>query len=375
MAGIYIHIPFCRKSCNYCDFHFSTSLKYKSDLLDCIVQELISRKEEWSSVPIKTIYFGGGTPSLLGYDEIMKLVDKLQEVARLDELTEFTFEANPDDLTKQYVTDLSRSPINRLSIGVQSFFDADLKFMNRIHTAEQAMQSIKHAQNAGFESISIDLIYGSPTTSMVMWQENLQHWNELPCSHLSTYCLTVEPKTALYHQIESKKIPPLDEDKSVEQFQALQQFSIDNQLNHYELSNLSIPGQEAIHNSAYWIGEPYFGIGPSAHSYDGQQQRRINIANNVNYIKAIQEGSQYFELEQLSKEEQYNEYLITRLRTKNGISREEFVPKFGEQSWLELLSTASKLLDQNKLSQKQDRLSIPSAHWFITDSILIDLIQ
>ncbi len=375
MAGIYIHIPFCRKACNYCDFHFSTSLKYKSELLESMTLEIISRKEELNQEQIQTLYFGGGTPSILSRDEIMLLFDSLESVVTLNHLREITLEANPDDLDNNKLVELKQTPINRLSIGVQSFFDEDLQFMNRSHDVGQAKDSIRNAQDAGFDKITIDLIYGSPSTTDAMWAENLITWDELSINHLSAYCLTVEENTALYHQIKTGKLKPIDEEKGLRQFQYLSDFAQKNNLDHYEISNLSRPHQHAVHNTSYWFGNAYVGIGPSAHSFDGLRTRRINIASNIQYINAQKEQSGYFELEQLSEVNRMNEELITRLRTTWGLSQADFVNQFGLEQWDKLIERAMPAITNNQLTRDNNGLKMPKESWFIADSILVDLMS
>ena len=287
-AGIYIHIPFCRQACNYCNFHFSTSLKYKDELLASLKQELALRREYLQGREISTIYFGGGTPSLLTADEINDIFDTICRHYPVNKLAEFTLEANPDDLSASYVRSLTHTPVDRLSIGVQSFRDEDLRFMNRAHNAQQADYAIKAAQDAGITNLSIDLIYGTPGLTDAAWKDNLDKVRQLSIPHFSAYALTVEEKTALHHAIKAKKVRPLDPEQAAGQFVLMADFAAQNGYDHYEISNLGLPGMHGVHNTNYWKGVHYLGIGPAAHSFNGAS-RRWNVASNALYIKGITE--------------------------------------------------------------------------------------
>lgn len=327
MPGLYLHIPFCKQACHYCNFHFSTSLKFKGELLAALHRELTLRRENWSFVPLSTIYLGGGTPSLLSYEELMRLFDEIYKLFEVDRDAEITLEANPDDLSPAYLQALRRTPVNRLSIGIQSFADEDLRLMNRAHNAAEARSCLKDALSAGFDDLTVDLIYGAPSTSDAQWQENVQTLVDLKVPHLSCYCLTVEPQTALHHFVKTGKAAPVDEDQANRQFEWLMQFVEDNGYEHYEISNFALPGRYSKHNTSYWLGEPYLGIGPAAHSFDGQR-RWWNAANNAKYIKALSGlenaadlgrlSGDLYEEEKLTPVQQYNEYVMTGLRTKWG---------------------------------------------------------
>lgn len=317
MSGIYIHIPFCKQQCHYCDFHFSTSLKNKNDLIDALVSEIKIQSSFLAGTKIRTIYFGGGTPSLLSNDEISRLFDKLHQIFNLENLEEITLEANPDDLTKQKIKELKNTPINRFSIGVQSFQTKDLEYMNRAHNVQQAHDSIKGVQDAGWDNITLDLIYGTPTLSNEQWQENMQKVIDFDVPHLSAYGLTVEEKTPLHHAIKLGKQQALDEEKSSEQFEMLMDFVPKYGLEQYEISNFAKSGYEAKHNGSYWTDEKYLGLGPSAHSFDGEK-RIWNISNNIKYINSIKKGELDNDFELLSEEQRFNEYVLTSLRTKEG---------------------------------------------------------
>ena len=286
MAGIYIHIPFCKQAFNYCDFHFSTSMKMKVDLVKAIIQEIELRKDVFANKFISSIYFGGGTPSLLSKEELDMIFEKLYKSFTIDADAEITLEANPDDLTFEKIQQLKDSPVNRLSIGVQSFRDEDLKYMNRVHTAIEALNSIKMAQDAGFQNITIDLIYGTPGMSNEDWKYNLRKSFALNLSHISSYALTVEEKTPLYYQILKKNIAPVDEQQSADQFKILMDEMLRYGYEQYEISNFCKDNSYSKHNSSYWKKDHYLGLGPSAHSYFGNS-RLWNVSNNVKYIKAL----------------------------------------------------------------------------------------
>ena len=318
MAGIYLHIPFCKQACHYCNFHFSTSLQYKEDLLQAMLMELDMQKDYLNGAPLESIYLGGGTPSLLEDTDLNRLFDQIFTFHSLADHAEITLEANPDDLTPAKLQVLADSPVNRLSIGIQSFHEADLRFMNRAHTAQEALDCVKAARDYGFEQLSIDLIYGTPGMSDKQWEDNIQTIADLNIPHLSAYCLTVEPRTALHHFVKSGKALPVDDEQAARQFDLLIQQTEAAGFEHYEISNFAKETNYAVHNTNYWRGIPYLGIGPSAHSFDGQYTRQWNVANNARYIKAVQAGQLPAETEALSKEERYNEYVMTSLRTMWG---------------------------------------------------------
>ncbi len=324
MSGIYIHIPFCKQACHYCNFHFSTSLKYKSQMIDAILKEIELQKDYLADKNLQTIYFGGGTPSLLDERELNLFFEKINQIFTVADDAEITLEANPDDLTLEKLLMLKSTPINRLSIGVQSFSEIDLKTMNRAHNVMEAESCIQNAQSLGFDNLTVDLIYGSPTTSNKQWEANVQKLFDFQIPHLSCYCLTVEPGTALDHFVKKGKAQPVDDEKAAHQFEVLMQMMEANGYDHYEISNFAKPGKYARHNSNYWFGNSYLGVGPSAHSFDGKS-RQWNIANNALYMKAVEfEGEESndirprFEKEILSLEQQYNEYVMTALRTMWG---------------------------------------------------------
>ena len=327
MSGIYIHIPFCKQQCNYCDFHFSTSLNNKNEVLNAILSEMKKRSSFLEGTKIRTIYFGGGTPSILSTDELNAIFEHLNAQFNLSDVNEITMEANPDDLTPEKIKALSKTPINRFSIGIQSFQNEDLKYMNRAHNVEQAKSSIKGVQDAGWENITIDLIYGTPTLNNDMWLENMQHVIDFEIPHLSAYGLTVEEKTPLFHAIKKGHQKPLDEQKSKTQFEMLMDFIPENGLEQYEISNFAKEGFEAKHNGSYWTDDIYLGLGPSAHSFDGKR-RLWNISNNILYIKSLQNNELPQDFEELTEVQRYNEYLLTSLRTKKGVDIEYTKSRF-----------------------------------------------
>jgi oxygen-independent coproporphyrinogen-3 oxidase len=328
MAGIYFHIPFCKQACHYCDFHFSTSLRSKEAMLQALHSELKVRAGYLENQEVETIYFGGGTPSLLSVDELQRILDGVFENFQVVSTPEITLEANPDDLTYLKILELKRTPINRLSIGVQSFRNEDLQWMNRAHTSSQADYAIKCAQDRGFDNLTIDLIYSIPGLAVVAWQQNIQKAIDLEVQHISAYSLTIEPKTVLGHQWSKGELQPAPDEVSEEQFLLLRQMLLRADFEHYEVSNFSRPGKYSRHNSSYWRGAHYLGLGPSAHSFNGKS-RQWNVANNAQYIAGISEGVPRFEIEQLNDTMRYNEYLMTGLRTKWGVDLNRIQREFG----------------------------------------------
>ncbi|MGJ8665704.1 MAG: radical SAM family heme chaperone HemW [Patiriisocius sp.] len=375
-AGIYIHIPFCKQACHYCDFHFSTSLKKRDEMVAAICKELELRKSEIHGT-IETIYFGGGTPSLLRISELKSILETVYNNYHVSEAPEITLEANPDDLvtveaqSRTILSDFKSAGINRLSIGVQSFFEEDLKLMNRAHNASEALVCIEKAKEY-FDNISIDLIYGIPMMKSARWLENLDIALQLNIPHLSCYALTVEPKTALENFIKKGIVPPVEDEVAQEHHKLLLEHTETAGYDNYEFSNFCKPGWESKNNTAYWQGKPYLGIGPSAHSYDGNS-RSWNINNNPLYIKAIEAGELPVERESLSKTDKYNEYVMTRLRTKNGVSFAEISENFGTK-YLEYLEQQMKQhLETNLLFIDDARLKVTKKGKFLSDGIASDL--
>ncbi len=369
MSGIYIHIPFCKQACHYCDFHFSTSLKKKDELVNALCTELVLRKEEIGEV--ETIYFGGGTPSLLSSEELNQIFETIYSNHKISENPEITLEANPDDLSEEQIHKFTNSRINRLSIGIQSFYEEDLKLMNRAHNASEALDCIVEAKKY-FENISIDLIYGIPGMSDERWKKNLEIALNLDVPHLSCYALTVEPKTALKKFIEKGIVPPVDEEVAKQHYEILLNETEKAGLENYEFSNFGKPGFHSRNNTAYWEGKSYLGIGPSAHSFDGNT-RSWNVANNSKYIQSIQDGILPSEMEILSKEDKYNEYIMTGLRTQKGVSLQKVESEFGKNFSDYLRKQATNALQNKLLNLEDNTLKISKKGKFLSDGIAADL--
>ncbi len=323
MAGIYIHIPFCKQKCTYCDFHFSTTFHaYQNQMISCIQKEIVIQRPYLENQLIETIYFGGGTPSLLDYKEINSILKTIKENYSVKSSAEITLEANPDDINIESLTEWKKSGINRLSIGLQSFREEDLKWMNRAHSKEEALNCVKLAKKAGFENISVDLIYGLPNFTLDEWKENIQTVIKFGIQHVSAYCLTVEQKTVLSKWVEQNKIVPANEDDQSDQFDVLLNELEKEGIEQYEISNFSLPGFHSHHNSNYWKGKHYLGVGPSAHSFNGIS-RSWNVSNNREYIKRMEENKVWFDTEILTIENQFNEILLIGLRTAIGVNIEQ----------------------------------------------------
>lgn len=371
MSGIYLHIPFCKQACHYCDFHFSTSFKLKDKVVESMMSEIQSRASELENVTIETIYFGGGTPSLLSTDELKKILELIHKNFHLTNQPEITLEANPDDLTTQKIKELRTTEINRLSIGVQSFHDDDLNYMNRIHNSQQADYSIKLSQDNGFENITIDLIYGTPTLSDSLWKENILRAIELKIQHISSYALTVENNTPLFHLIRRKKLDTVDDSKVANQFLLLMETMGEHGFEHYEISNFSKPGFRSKHNTSYWEGKPYLGIGPSAHSYIGKK-RRWNVSSNVRYIQNIQDYTPYFEEEILTVNDLYNEYIMTGLRRIEGVSTLHIQNSFGND-FLNYFLDELKKIDTSFYIKRNEIVQLTRTGKIMADRIASDL--
>ncbi len=353
MSGIYLHIPFCKQACFYCDFHFSTSLKKKDELVSCLIKELEIRKDELQDETIETIYFGGGTPSLLSTDELQSLIGAIYKNYKVIENPEITLEANPDDLmsvraeSRTIFEDYKKVGINRLSIGIQSFFEDDLKLMNRAHNAEEA-KSCLSAAIGSFDNITVDLIYGIQNMTIEKWKQNLQIVFDFGINHISSYALTVEPNTALDSFIKSGKYPPLNEELAKQHFDVLVEETEKQGFVHYEISNFGKTNFFSKHNTSYWKGKKYIGIGPSAHTFS-KTHRSWNVANNTKYIKSILENKLPNETEELSKNDQFNEAVMTGLRTIWGVSLAEIEAEFGSDYKNQLLASAEKFIQQDLL--------------------------
>ncbi len=372
MAGIYLHIPFCKKACHYCDFHFSTSPQYKDQMLQALGQEIELRKNYLAGESIETIYFGGGTPSLLSADELQILIGAITDLYEVSPTAEITLEANPDDLNPQKVREFRQTLINRFSIGIQSFFEEDLKWMNRAHTAREAHSSIKRVQDAGFENITADLIYGFPLLSNPKWEHNIQQLIELHIPHISSYSMTVEPATALSSFIKKGEQKPMDEGQSTAQFLILMEQLIEAGFEHYEISNFAKPGLYSKHNSNYWEGVSYLGIGPSAHSFNGES-RQWNISNNSNYIDQIGLKKIPAEMEVLSTENRINEYIMTSLRTSKGMSLQKITERFGSDYSNEVRNGLEPFADKNWINLNDQIVTLTTDGKLFADHIASEL--
>ena len=376
MSGIYIHIPFCKQACHYCDFHFSTQMGKKEAMVHAIAQELELRKSEVHDA-VETIYFGGGTPSLLSHEEIEHLIQTVYDNYKVVDDPEITLEANPDDLvssrakSKDFFLTYKNVGINRLSIGIQSFFEEDLKLMNRAHNAQEAEQCITEATKH-FDNITIDLIYGIPGMDNQRWRANIQKALDFGLPHISSYALTVEPRTALKKFIEKELIPDVDDEQAQEQFHILVDMLEAEGFVNYEISNFGKPGFFSQNNTAYWLGKIYLGVGPSAHSFDGKQ-RSWNIRNNPTYLKKITEGELPLEIETLSTTDRYNEYVMTGLRTIWGVDLDRVASDFGAMYLKYLNQQAAKFLEQGLLMVEEGRLLTTKKGKFLADGIASDL--
>jgi oxygen-independent coproporphyrinogen-3 oxidase len=372
MAGIYIHIPFCKKACHYCDFHFSTSLTYKNELIQQLLMEIELRKEYLKGDVVDTIYFGGGTPSLLSKGELIAILDKIHKTFRVHDTIECTLEANPDDLSNDTLIALKDAGINRLSIGIQSFFDEDLQYMNRSHDAAQAARCIDAARDAGIENVSIDLIFGYPLLSDDKWKQNIDTALTYEVPHLSCYAMTVEPKTALASFIKSKKTLPINHEQSASQFEYLMKALQTKGYEHYEISNYALSGKRAVHNSNYWKGIPYLGIGPSAHSFDGVS-RQWNMANNMTYIKSLGEGIVPFEVEVLTETQQLNERIMTSLRTMEGFDMGYHKNKFSMEDAFAVDKTVQHFTQEGLLVVENDVIKLTQQGKLFADYVAGEL--
>lgn len=371
MAGIYLHIPFCRKACHYCNFHFSTRLQNKNAVVAALLTEISQEAARLEGQPIETIYFGGGTPSLLSAEELNRLLAALAANFNILQHAEITLEANPDDINIALLEEWKRAGINRLSIGVQSFREQDLQWMNRAHTAAEALSGIRLAQDAGFENITIDLIYGTPTLTDAAWEENLDKAFALNIPHLSCYALTIEPKTALQHLVETKQMADTDAEQQARQFLYLMERTRAEGYDHYEVSNFAREGWRSRHNSAYWKGTPYLGIGPGAHSFNGIT-RRWNVSNNALYVSGIENGLPVFEEEILTPDNQFNEYVMTALRTMEGIQLSHMRNRYGDASTDTLLLKAGKYVALQQVSITEFSIKLTDAGKLYADGIAAD---
>ena len=372
MAGIYIHIPFCRQACYYCNFHFSTSLQHKNDFITALLSEIELQKTYLENEEVKTIYFGGGTPSILSIVELEKILQTIYSTYRISTSPEITLEANPDDITAEKLSQWKQIGITRFSIGIQSFFDEDLEWMNRNHTGEEAELCIQQVQEAGFENFSVDLIYGGPTLSDEHWHQNIEKVIALNIPHISCYALTVEPKTALDKMIRQHKKENVDNEKQASHFLLLMNELAAAGYEHYEISNFSKLGYRSKHNSSYWQGGNYLGLGPSAHSFNGES-RQWNIANNALYIQSLKNNELNFEREELSLTQRLNEYIMTSLRTMEGLDLNFVKEKFGKEYSDKLQSPVNDNKYNSKLLTLDSRLILTNEGKLFADGIAADL--
>ena len=371
MSGIYIHIPFCKQACHYCDFHFSTSMKKKDEMVLALAKEIQMRKSEFENDVIETIYFGGGTPSILQIADIRFLITEIYSNYKVSENPEITLEANPDDLSSERIIELSNTPINRLSIGIQSFFEDDLTMMNRAHNSMEAKKCLEVATQY-FDNISLDLIYGIPGMDNQKWKQNIETALSFGIPHISSYALTVEPKTALNKLIQTGNMAQPNDEVAQEHFQILVEMLEANGFIHYELSNFGKPTYFSRNNSAYWLGKKYIGIGPSAHSYDGSS-RSWNVSNNSRYLKSIEEKILPNEIEILSLTDRYNEYVMTGLRTIWGVSLQKIELEFGKEYLNYLEKQVQKFSNDNLVFIENHILKPTQKGKFLTDGIASDL--
>lgn len=362
MSGIYLHIPFCKQKCTYCDFHFSTTFSsYRENMIETMLQEIISRKDYLVGEALESIYFGGGTPSLLSAAELRSFMDTIRSHFKIESQAEITLEANPDDITIVNLMSWRTLGINRLSIGLQSFKTADLEWMNRAHSVSEALNCVKLAQENGFENISVDLIYGLPDLTLKEWESHIDNVLNMGIQHVSAYCLTVEKKTALHQMVKTHKIKPAGENEQSDQFLLLSKRMKEAGFHHYEISNFGLPGYEAIHNSNYWKGKKYLGIGPSAHSFDGNS-RRWNISSNQLYMKHFGKDGSWYEIEKLTLKDRWNELIMTGLRTSHGVDLDQLrslhtftksfqrtLNQFEKNAWLKIENNRIVLSDEGRL--------------------------
>lgn len=370
MSGIYLHIPFCRKACHYCNFHFSTSLKLKNEFLHALILEIHRKKN--LDLAIETVYFGGGTPSLLQADELQQIFDALHSSFNLKNIQEITLECNPEDINPNQLQAWPSLGINRLSIGVQSLNDHELKLMNRNHLSEHSKKSVELAVEAGFDDLTLDLIYGTPWKSLHDWEKELRWALNSGINHLSAYALTVEPKTALAHQVKKGQVPEPVDERMAEDFMLLQNIMLEFGWDAYEISNYCKPGHRSKHNSNYWKGFPYLGLGPSAHSFDGRFIRSWNISNNAKYIEGEMNNSAFNESEELSEIERFNELIMTKLRTREGLKTSDLGEKstVWERDNLRFLKSAQK---KGWLTIENSQIQLTNNGKLLSDHIISEL--
>ena len=371
MAGIYFHFPFCRQACHYCNFHFSTQLKYQDEMIQAFEKEIDLRADELTS-ELESIYFGGGSPSLLSPKSVERLINVVIKKFKSHENVEITIEVNPDDVSYNYLKALILAGINRLSIGIQSFSDVELRLMNRIHNADQGIKTLDWTAQL-FKNFSLDLIYGSPSSDLFSWKNNLNKALSFDVPHLSCYALTIECKTVLAHQVKNKEVLILDDELVKIQYDWMVDTMDEAGYENYEFSNFSKPGFNAVNNANYWKGKPYVGIGPAAHSFDGKRKRSWNPSNNIKYLKSIQQGTLPTQFESLNTSEAFNEYLMTALRTSSGVSLQKIKHTFGDHYSNYLEKQVERNLIDQRLYWDGDALKVSKSAKFLTDGIASDL--
>lgn len=372
MAGIYIHIPFCKKRCIYCDFYSTTSGHLKEAYIDALEKEIDLRKDYAKNEVIETIYFGGGTPSQLLPSEAERIINRIKSVHRLSRNPEITLEANPDDISEKFLDGLRNTDINRISIGIQTFNDERLKFLNRRHDSRQAVKAVGMCREYGYDNISIDLIYGFPEESGDEWEKDIDKAVSLGIQHISAYHIIYEEGTRLTRMLEEGKIKEIDEDNSIRQFETLMSKLKDAGFIHYEISNFCKPGMHSRHNTSYWQNKRYIGLGASAHSYN-LESRQWNIADINTYIKALNEGGKFFETENLDIYSHYNDYILTSLRTMWGADIAYIREKFGESLSEYFLKNADRYIDSGDIESRDGKYIINEKGIFISDGIMSDL--
>ncbi|MGI9139347.1 MAG: radical SAM family heme chaperone HemW [Sediminibacterium sp.] len=370
MAGIYIHIPFCKKACHYCNFHFSTQTKYIEQFTNAILKEIEIQKD-YLSAPIETLYFGGGTPSLLPLRDFHKIVEKIHAIFPMDPVIEFTIEANPDDIHREQVKAWKKAGVNRLSVGIQSFQASALQWMNRAHTTEQAHEAIVKSKEEGIENISVDLIYGTPHLTNDDLMSDLKIIAQYQIQHLSCYALTVEDKTALHTMIQNKKMDPVHPEHQAAHFEIISSFAEQMGMEHYEISNFSKPGFRSKHNSNYWKGIPYLGLGPSAHSYN-KNSRQWNVANNQLYFNTLEKNVLPFEIEELTLATKFNEYMMISLRCIEGFSLQYILDNFGNQIHDHAFRITKSFMAKGFLTETKEGFTLTKSAKFFADGIASD---
>jgi oxygen-independent coproporphyrinogen III oxidase len=368
MAGIYIHVPFCKQACLYCNFHFSTNLALQNDYTAALLKEIELRVPYLNGETVETIYFGGGTPSLLPSSSIQIILESIYRKFKISSDPEITLESNPDDMQPELLKEWNQTGINRLSIGVQSFFTEDLNWMNRAHNGQQAVRAVEEAKKAGFDNFSLDLIYGSPGLTDEKWTQNLQTAVSLEPPHLSCYALTVEPKTALDKLIRDKKTPDVQPDVQSGQFFAGIQLLESAGYEHYEISSFARPGKRSRHNSAYWQSQKYLGLGPSAHSFNGTS-RQWNVANNALYVRSLSEDQLDYEQELLQPRDKLNEYIMTSLRTMEGLDLQYVSENFGKEIGVQLENKAGTYIRRHHMEKKVEKLILTKNGKIFADGI------